>query len=359
MDRMTAKERFLKIFHHEPIDAPVVLAIEPYEVTVLERWREEGLPAGQSPEFFLGMDRMRKLPVKFGPLPPFPKRIISENGESFTETDSFGAVVRRRREAASMYYGYVDHPIKSRDDWIGYRERFRAETPGRVPDEAQLAEFSAGDPDQPMGIEIFPFFFRLSFYLMGMQRFLTAFYEEPDLIRDIFSWYGECTLRIVETALSRTKIDFASFGEDLAYCSGPHVSPTFYKEFWLPYQNRIVETLQEHQVPVIGLYSSGNLEAYIPALLESGINCLWPLERQAGMDPVRLREKFGKQLLLAGGFPKEALISGPAAIDRELERLAPLIRSGGFLPTVDDMIPPEVPFTHYRYYVEVSKRFRY
>ena len=341
-----------------PEELPV-LAIEPYEEQTLKRWHTEGLPSALSPEIFLEMDRMHKLPVKFGPMPPFPTVVLSEDVDSYTETDSFGAVVKRRREAPSMYYGYIDHPIKIHQDWLEYRDRLRADTPGRIVDEALPAASETGDPDQPTGIEIFPFFFRLSFYLMGMQRFLTAFYEEPELLHDIFGWYGELVLELVQTVLSRTTIDFASFGEDLAYRVGPHLSPAFYRDFWLPYQNRIIEVLRNHRVPVISLYSSGNLDPLIPILLESGVNCLWPLERQAGMDPIRLRQDYGKDLLLAGGFPKEALIAGPAAIDKELSRLMPLIRAGGYLPAVDDMIPPEVPFAHYRHYVDALKGVRF
>ena len=39
-------------------------------------------------------------------------------------------------------------------------------------------------------------------------------------------------------------------------------------------------------------------------------------------------------------------------IDREIERLMPLIVEGGFIPALDDMAPMECPFLHYRHMIE-------
>jgi uroporphyrinogen decarboxylase len=70
------------------------------------------------------------------------------------------------------------------------------------------------------------------------------------------------------------------------------------------------------------------------------------------MDAPGLRRRFGRDLRLGGNIAKEAVIAGPAAIDRELERLLPLIHAGGFLPALDDMASPDMPFAHYRYLIE-------
>lgn len=43
------------------------------------------------------------------------------------------------------------------------------------------------------------------------------------------------------------------------------------------------------------------------------------------------------------------------AIDREIQRLMPVIREGGYLPALDDVVPPEVPLEHYRYFVNALR----
>jgi uroporphyrinogen-III decarboxylase len=74
------------------------------------------------------------------------------------------------------------------------------------------------------------------------------------------------------------------------------------------------------------------------------------------MDAVRLRERFGRELRLMGGIDKRAMIAGPAEIDAELARVAPLCAEGGFIPWCDHHVPPDVPLRHYQYYVQQMKR---
>ena len=79
-----------------------------------------------------------------------------------------------------------------------------------------------------------------------------------------------------------------------------------------------------------------------------------PLEA-AWTDPLLLREEHGNEILLMGGVNKKALIAGKEAIERELERLAPLVENGGYIPTVDHRVPPDVSFENYCYYQEKKK----
>lgn len=355
---MTAREIFLRTMNYQPVDRPPVLALEPYESVGLRRWEEQGLPPGASPAEALGMDWLELIPVCFGPLPPWEERVLSEDEVYITQIGFLGATLRRRKEAPAMYYGHVDHAVKTRQDWEDCKWRFRADTAGRLPADLEALATKLAASEQPVGLHIFPFFFRLAFYLMGMERFLTAFYEEPELIHDMFSFWGQFVRETLRPLLAAVKLDFVTFAEDLAYKNGPHISPRLYEQFWLPYQSPVVEALQEAGVPVICMWTAGNVEPLLPLLLEHGINCTWPLERAAGMDPLAVRAKFGQALLLGGGVPKEALIAGPEAVDREIERLRPLMAEGGYVPAVDDMVPPEVPLATYRHYVERMQEMR-
>ena len=56
-----------------------------------------------------------------------------------------------------------------------------------------------------------------------------------------------------------------------------------------------------------------------------------------------------------GNVDKRALTAGPAAIDAELARLAPVVAEGGFIPLVDHGVPDDVPYAHYLYYLERRK----
>jgi hypothetical protein len=91
-------------------------------------------------------------------------------------------------------------------------------------------------------------------------------------------------------------------------------------------------------------------------LMDAGIDLIWPLERASDMDPVRLRKKFGKSLRLSGGVDKRVLAKGKAAIDEHLAELAPLVDEGGYIPTVDHTVPPDVSWEDFLYYMDRKKK---
>jgi uroporphyrinogen decarboxylase len=344
----------------QPVDRLPVMALEPFEELAIERWHEEGLPPGESPEAFLKMARLVHAGgVGLNPVPPFEETIISEDGEYTVATTSLGTTVKRWKSAPSTFYGHVDHPIKTRDDWNRYRERLRpvaSERLGNTLNPQNVRELNASD--DPVGLCFFPFFFRFGFYTMGMERFLTAFYDEPDLMHEIFSHASRLLLTVLPEILGAITIDFAIFAEDLAGKNGPLISPGMYEEFWYPWQDPIIRMLQEAGVPVICQWSAGEFNELLPGMLEHGFNCTWPLENMSGMDALELRKRHGRELLLGGNIAKEAVLAGPEKIDREIERLMPLILEGGFLPAMDDMAPIECPFSHYRYMIERLQAIR-
>ena len=80
-----------------------------------------------------------------------------------------------------------------------------------------------------------------------------------------------------------------------------------------------------------------------------------PLERAAGMDPVKLREKYGKELLLWGGVDKRVLAGSKQEIKEHLQELAPLVEAGGYIPTVDHTVQPGVSLENFKYYMKIKK----
>ena len=356
---MTARERFRRTMAYEPVDRLPVLALEPFEQTAIDRWQEEGLPADVRPEEFLGMARLVHVPVSFGPIPGFKCEVVCEDDDYIVERSYLGALVQRRKDNPSMFYGHVDHPVKTRSDWEEYRQRLDASSPGRLPEDWETEVIPRLDASEnPVGLCLFPFFFRFGFYSMGMERFLSAFYEEPDLMHDVLAHHGQFVLETIRPVLESVRLDYALLAEDLSGKNGPLVSPRIYEEFWFPYQDPIVQALRDHGVPLICQWTAGDCEVLLHSMMEHGLNCTWPLEVMAGMDARALRSRFGRELLLGGNIAKEAVIAGPDAIDREIDRLMPLVQEGGFIPALDDMASPDMPFSHYRYLIEKLQAIR-
>ena len=90
--------------------------------------------------------------------------------------------------------------------------------------------------------------------------------------------------------------------------------------------------------------------------LESGINYIWPLEVAAGNDAVALRKQYGKDLILGGAVDKRALLKGREAIREEVFYKVPyLLEQGGYFPSVDHLVPPDVTFENYCYYINLMR----
>jgi len=49
------------------------------------------------------------------------------------------------------------------------------------------------------------------------------------------------------------------------------------------------------------LHSCGDVRPFVPELVKMGLDALNPLEVKAGMDPLQLKQQFGRELVFHGG----------------------------------------------------------
>lgn len=136
--------------------------------------------------------------------------------------------------------------------------------------------------------------------------------------------------------------------------SGPLLSPETYRTFILPHLKRLVEFLRGHGTKYVAVDSDGDPTVLIPLLLEGGVDTIWPIERASNTSPGAWRRQFGKSLRLWGGVDKRVLSRGAEAIRAHLREFLPLIEEGGFIPTVDHTVPPDVSWDNFRIYLEAK-----
>ena len=60
---------------------------------------------------------------------------------------------------------------------------------------------------------------------------------------------------------------------------------------------------------------------------------------------------------MMGGFDKMVMSRGEEAMRAEFERVLPVMRSGGYVNSVDHQTPPEVSLENYRIYVRLLKEY--
>ncbi|MGC9063933.1 MAG: uroporphyrinogen decarboxylase family protein, partial [bacterium] len=183
-----------------------------------------------------------------------------------------------------------------------------------------------------------------------------AFFEQPELIHEMLDFMVEFFVKATEKALTEVEVDACIINEDFAYNAGPLISPKIYKEFFFSRHKAICNHLYRHGVKIIELDSDGNTEVLIPSLIEAGINCHWPLESAANMDPVKIRKQYGKSLALCGGIDKRSLFRNKEEIKQELEKkLIPMFETGGYIPTLDHCFSPEISLENAMYYFKLKQ----
>jgi uroporphyrinogen-III decarboxylase len=142
---------------------------------------------------------------------------------------------------------------------------------------------------------------------------------------------------------------------DMSYNNGPMISERHFDEFIAPYYRQLVPRLKELGVIPIA-DTDGDVTRLVPWLSREGIQGVLPLERQAGVDGFQLRDCF-PDLRMVGHYDKMVMNQGDDAMRREFERLLPLMRRGGFIPSVDHQTPPGVSLEQYQSYLAILREY--
>lgn len=322
-----------------------------YWPATLTRWRDEGLPPDTQPWDHFGITWYEHAPVNMGLLPAFEPEVLKDEGETFVQRQADGVTVRRRKDELSMPQ-WLEFPVKSRRDFDALLERLDPHAPGRYPADwdARVEGWKTRDHFlTPGAVQVS--FFGWPRSLMGVENLLLAYHDDPELLHAICRHHLDFLRTILERELQEVDFDFAFIWEDMAYNSGPLIGPAMVREFMLPYYRELFDFLRAHGIRYIVLDSDGDITELIPLFTEVGVDGLLPFEVAAGMD-VRVVREHHPRLRILGGIDKRALARGPDALDAELETKLPVMfASGGYLPSVDHHIPPDVPLAHFQHYL--------
>ncbi len=367
---MNPLERFLAVMDYQPVDRVPNWELGVWPQT-RERWEAEGLDGAQwhwnwfPGEAALGMDPKEFIPFHKHLIPPFEVEVYEEDERTVVFRDELGRTRRALKEGTvngnrMSMDTYIDFPVKSLADWRALKKRLDPTSPQRYEPNWEITRLVGWQQRQhPLifgtntATEGFYWFAR---EMMGTEGLSYAFFDQPELVHDIMEHHADFLIEGARPVLEKTTVEYICLSEDMAMKTGPLLSPRLYRQFILPRLKRVVEFYKTHGVRYVAVDTDGNPEALVPMLMETGVDILWPLERAADQDPVRLRKKFGRSLRLWGGVDKRVLTQGPVAIDAHLREFIPLIEEGGFIPTVDHTVPPDVSWENFRYYMEQKAR---
>jgi len=326
---MSARERFLRVLNFEkPGDRLPLVEWAAWWNKTIERWKQEGLPEtltwDESLEHF-GLDKLVCL---------YARGLSGERPAS--AVPGAPLVTDEKSYDVIRPYLFTDAIV------AGVTETALALKPRHDRGEIIIRLWLDG-------------FFWFPRTLFGIEPHLYAFHDQPGLMHRMNRDLAAFNERIVAALFPILKPDMIGFAEDCSYNLGPMLSRDQFREFLTPYYHRVVPFIKKHGVKVLA-DSDGNITPMIPWMIEAGLEGVYPLERQSGVDVAGIRRDYPAFLML-GGYDKMVMCRGGAAMRAEFERLLPVMRSGGFIPSVDHQTPPGVSLENYRVYVNLLKEY--
>jgi uroporphyrinogen decarboxylase len=354
---LSQRERFLRTLRYEPVDRRPVYLAGPWPDT-LARWHNEGLPADVTDVHeYLGVKkfgyRMTNITPIAGLYPPFTQKVIGEEGDFISKIDSYGRTVRDFKDHTS-FPEWIDFPVKEAADLRRLMdEHFDvSDLDARfAPDWAEKAKAAEACGDILM-IDGGCYYWTLR-SIAGVDGASYLLYDCPELVDELCERYFTVVMEGLRRAVKTVKVDAIGFGEDFAFKTGPLLSPDMFRRFILPRYAKAMKFAHGHGITLTWHDSDGDCRMLLPDMLAVGVNSSVPCEVAANMDPVALRKQFGRDLRIGGGFDKRIVAKGPEAVKCELERLAPVIHEGGFIPGIDHSIPADVSWDNYRRYSDL------
>jgi uroporphyrinogen decarboxylase len=353
---MSPRERYIKTLLGQKVDrVPFLLSWGPWPQT-WQRWKREGMPAefkdyGDVRRFFEADQTHLGVGVNVGPCPRRERTVLEETDEYVIFIDSWG--IRRRDYKGGMSMSeFMSFPVKSRSDWERFRDEFlNPDDPRRIECDLDALAREAQATGAPVRLGGFPdtSTFGIVRWLLGDEEGLLAFYLQPELVHEIIDHMCDIYINVWEKAARRVRVDEIHIWEDFCGKQGPLISPQHWQEFCSPTYGRIKSFADRHGIPLISVDTDGWADPAIPVMMQAGMNVLEPWEVAAGNDINQARRKF-PDLGMMGGIDKRELAKGPEAIDRELERIAPAIATGRYIPELDHLIPDDVSWPNYSHF---------
>jgi len=102
--------------------------------------------------------------------------------------------------------------------------------------------------------------------------------------------------------------------------------------------------------------SDGYVGELIGLWIEAGINACDPIEVAAGNDIVAYRREFKRKMAFRGGVDKRAIAKGGKVIAKEMKRVEPVARDGGYIPGCDHGVPPDISWPNFVDYSRILAR---
>jgi uroporphyrinogen decarboxylase len=378
---MTHRERVLNCLRYEVYDRLPVVHFGFWGET-LQKWQQEGHltareattwgdgnPADVAISRKLGFDAnyYSTFAPNGGLLPGFVPAVIERLPDGSRKEVNGDGVIVLVNDAAGSIPAEVEHLLVDRQSWEQHYLPRLQYAPERLAQASvnmgeRAAPFAQGGleylkhtagRENPIGLHCGSLFGMLRNWI-GVTGSAYIYADDEPLFTEMIDTVANLAFRLVQDTLATgAQFDFAHFWEDICFKNGPLIAPTVFEEKVGPHYKRLTELLLRYGIDIVSVDCDGMIDSLIPTWFNNGVNTMFPIEVgtwNANIAP--WRAKFGRPLRGVGGMNKVVFAHDFAAIDREIERLKPLVDLGGFIPCPDHRLAPDAKWDCVRYYCD-------
>ncbi len=350
MEKLTSHERFSRIFaHKEPDRVPIIDA--PWESTI-KRWHKEGMPENVHFTEYFDLDKVAHFGVDNSP--QYEVKVLEETDNHIVYTSKWGATLKEWKHANSTPE-FLDFIITDKEKWLEAKKRMTVDK-DRIPWDYLKANYKNWH-NEGYWVQIGLWFgFDITHaWTVGTERLLMALIEDPQWCMDMFEHELEINLQLFDMVWDAGyKFDAITWPDDMGYKYNQFFSVKTYRELVKPFHKRAIDWAHEKGIKAL-LHSCGDVNPFVPELIEIGLDALEPLEVKAGMNPPQLKKDYGDKLVFKGGVDA-LLYENIDNMEDVIRKVVPIMKeSGGYVFSTDHSVPSRVSLEDFERIVKVAK----
>ncbi|MBT3191647.1 MAG: hypothetical protein HN341_03745 [Verrucomicrobia bacterium] len=196
--------------------------------------------------------------------------------------------------------------------------------------------------------------------LFGIEAYLMKMFLNPEVVHAVTNrvceYYYEANERFFKEA--GDLVDGFFFGNDFGTQQDLICGPDQFDEFIMPWFRKFTDQGHRYGHQVI-LHSCGAIHKVIDRLIDSGVDCLHPLQaKAAGMDAGTLAKDFGGKIAFLGGIDTQDLLvnASPEEITAEVERVRSHLAPQVIISPSHEAILKNVPPANIKAMAETATR---
>jgi uroporphyrinogen decarboxylase len=189
--------------------------------------------------------------------------------------------------------------------------------------------------------------FTLTWMLMGFNNFALKLVMEESLVAEVFERVAVIQLKALERIFEMDHVAGVWAVDDLAFGTGPMISPEALRKHVFPWYRKVAETCHDAG-RIFLMHSDGDLTKLMEDLIGIGLDAIQPIDPSC-MDIFEVKHLYGDRIGIVGNVSNELLRSGStqdieSMVKELLRKVGP---GGGYCLGSGNSVPNWARFENY------------